>query len=411
MMPLGFQDRLFPGLSKIVEEFGTPFTIYDEVGIRQTCRKMKNSFQYFPDYRNYLAIKAAPEPKLIDICREEGMGADCSSIAELRMVRRIGFGPTDIIFSSNNTSQAEYREALARGGCITNLDDTDYIDQIPEMPETIFFRYNPGALRDGNEIIGQPEQAKYGIRDDMIVETYKLARERGAKKFGFHTMICSNQKDYTYMVETVKMSLAVIERIFLDSGIMIERMDIGGGFGIQYHPDDPVFNLDQFTSEAWELTQAFRERNGFAPRVMTECGRYVLGHHGVLVTSVINRPTAKYKNYVGVDACMSALMRPGMYGAYHHAYVLGGESRPTETVDIVGSLCENNDKFAIDRVLPVTKRGDIVVIADTGAHGPAMGFQYNGRVRPPILLRCASGQVKIIRHGEDPEDLFGKVVW
>lgn len=408
MMPKDFQGRLFPNLGMIAGHFKTPFHLYDEVGIRQTCRQMKGLLGQVSDYRNFFAVKALPNPKIMEILLEEGMGFDCSSTPELDLARRVEASPDEIMFTANNVSQSEYSWAKMRGGSILNLDDISYVESVPgNFPDLISFRYNPGALRDGNEIIGKPEESKYGVRDDQIVEAYRLARERGASRFGLHTMICSNQRDYHYMVETVMMVLRVAERLKKGLGIEVEFVNIGGGFGIPYKPTDETFDLQAFAKAAHTRFKVFELCLGWRPKLFTECGRCVTGPHGVLVTKVINRPE-KYLNFVGVDACMSALMRPAMYDAYHHIYVPSaeGENRPTERVNVVGSLCENNDQFAKNRELPVTKKGDLLVIANTGAHGIAMGFNYNGRLRPKELLLRENGSVELIRREELTDDYF-----
>jgi len=405
MMPQAFQDRLFPYLTEIGEHYKTPFHLYDEAGIRQTCREMKERLGQVSEYRNFFAVKALPNPSIMKIMLDEGFGFDCSSMPELDLSRLVEAKPQDIMFTSNNTSSMEYYWASMQGGCILNLDDVSFVAKVSRMPERICFRYNPGPLRDGNEILGNPTEAKYGVRDDQIVEAYRLARERGAKTFGLHTMICSNQRDYRYMVETVKMILKVAERLKEELNIEVEFVNIGGGFGIPYKPTDETFNLAAFALEAKKLFDEFEQYQGWRPKLYTECGRYVTGPHGVLVTSVINE-MEKYRHYVGVDACMSALMRPAMYDAYHQIYVPGAEDRPQETVDVVGSLCENCDKFAKERKLPETHEGDLLVIANTGAHGIAMGFNYNGRLRPKELLLRSDGSVVLIRREETTEDHF-----
>ena len=253
MMSQDFQGRLFPNLEEIVQHFGTPFHLYDEVGIRQTCQRMKKVLGQISDYQNFFAVKALPNAQILKIMAEEGFGFDCSSIPELGLARSWNVGPERIMFTSNNTSWPEYRTAEYQGGCILNLDDISFVDKVPQMPKLICFRYNPGPLRGGNEIIGNPEEAKYGVRDDQIVKAYRLAREQGAKRFGLHTMICSNQRDYRYMVETVKMILGVASRLSAQLGIRVEFVNIGGGFGIPYKPTDETFDLETFASEAkWE---------------------------------------------------------------------------------------------------------------------------------------------------------------
>jgi len=412
-MPKDFQERLFPLLPGIIKQFGTPFYIHDEVGIRDNCRQMNLLLgSVSPSYRNFYAVKANPVPRILKIVSEEGMGFDCSSTPELVLARIMRTKPDGIMFSSNNTSAKEYAEAFADGGCILNLDDLDYLRKIPQTPEMISFRYNPGSLRDGNEIIGRPEEAKYGVRDDLIVEAYRQALNKGIKQFGLHTMICSNQRDYRYMVQTVKMILEVADRLYVNLGIRLKFVNIGGGFGIPYKPDDQTFDLQSFAGEAKMEFLHFQGKCGFCPSLFTECGRYVTGPFGVLVTEVINRPTSKYKNYVGVDACMANLMRPGMYGAYHHVYVEGDNNgKGTEVADVVGSLCENCDKFTIDRNLSITKEGDRLIIANGGAHASAMGFNYNGRLACQELLLREDGVAELIRRAETTEDYFSTFIF
>lgn len=406
MMSQSFQDRLFPHLEEITRHFKTPFHIYDEVGIRQTCQEMKEQLGKVSEYQNFFAVKALPNPRIMKIVREEGCGFDCSSIPELDLARKVKATPDEIMFTSNNTSSFEYYWAMKNGGCVLNLDDISYIAKVPNpFPKLICFRYNPGPLRDGNEIIGQPEEAKYGVRDDQIIDAFSLARERGAEHFGIHTMICSNQRDYRYMVQTVEMILGVAGQLKKKLNIEVEFVNIGGGFGIPYKPTDETFDLRTFAKESLILFNEFEQEYGYRPKLYTECGRYVTGPHGVLVTKVINRPE-KYRQFVGVDACMSSLMRPAIYDAYHHIYVPKDNGQGTEIVNVVGSLCENNDQFAKERELLVTKEGDLLVISKTGAHGIAMGFNYNGRLRPKELLLREDGSVELIRREETTEDYF-----
>lgn len=404
-MPMSkeFEARLNPVLKDVVAEFGTPFHIYDEEGIIRNGERLKEAFSDFQGFGEFFAVKACPNLTIMQIMRDLGFGFDCSSIPELVMSRKIGASGEQIMFTSNNTSRDEFIEASVSGGCILNLDDITMVPKVPNFPELICFRYNPGAKRTGNLIIGNPVEAKYGVRDDQIVAAYDLARRKGATRFGLHTMICSNQLDYIYMVETVKMILDVAGRIFGELGIQLEFVNVGGGIGIPYRPEHNDFRLIAFANEACNLFADFYHECGYSPKLFMECGRYMTGPHGVLVTSVINR-MSKYSEYVGVDACMSSLMRPAMYDAYHHITVLDGEDRETEVVDVVGSLCENNDKFAKGRVLPKIKEGDIIVIHDAGAHGYAMGFNYNGRLRPKELLLCADGRVRLIRRAETVHD-------
>jgi diaminopimelate decarboxylase len=310
------------------------------------------------------------------------------------------------MFTSNNTSRQEFLAAADDGGCILNLDDISLIPKIPQMPELICFRYNPGAKRTGNEIIGNPVEAKYGVTHGQILNAYQQARDRGAVRFGLHTMLASNELNYEYMVQTAGMLLDLAQWIGQKLDIQFEFINIGGGLGIPYRPGDPPLNLEAMAAEITELFKNFNQKNGYMPGLYMESGRYMTGPHGVLVVRAINHKDI-YRKYIGVDACMSALMRPGMYGAYHHIDVLGRDmSGETEVVDVVGSLCENNDKFAVQRELPVIEDGDILIIQDTGAHGHAMGFNYNGKLRPQELLLRTDGSAELIRREETPEDYF-----
>jgi diaminopimelate decarboxylase len=308
------------------------------------------------------------------------------------------------MFTSNNTSQADFLAAAADGGCILNLDDISLVDKVPHMPELICFRYNPGERRTGNSIIGNPLEAKYGVAHDQLLDAYRRAKARGARRFGLHTMLASNELNYTYMVETAHMLLDLVRWISTELDIRFEFINIGGGLGIPYKPEDAPLDIDSMGAEITALFAAFQAQQGYAPALLLESGRYMTGPHGVLVTRAINRKEI-YRSYVGVDACMTALMRPGMYGAYHHISVLRKQGNE-ETVDVVGSLCENNDKFAIQRSLPRVADGDILYIHDTGAHGHAMGFNYNGKPRPKELLFRADGRVELIRREETLDDLF-----
>lgn len=405
-MSQGFKDRLFPHLPAIAAHYGTPFHIYDEVGIRETGHHLQAAFADIPGFREYFAVKALPNPAIMAIMRDMGFGFDCSSVPELMLARRLGASGDDIMFTSNNTSRADFAAAAAEGGCILNLDDISLIDKVEQMPELICFRYNPGNRRRGNDIIGKPEEAKYGVSHDQIVEAYQRARARGAKRFGLHTMLASNELHYSYMVQTAAMLLELVETIGRELGITFEFINIGGGLGIPYLPGVDPLNVAAMGEEITALFVDFKDRHGYCPALLMESGRYMTGPHGVLVTTAINRKEI-YRTYIGVDACMSALMRPALYGAYHHIEVLGKDgSAGTEIVDVVGSLCENNDKFAIQRELPRIVDGDLLVIQDSGAHGHAMGFNYNGKMRPRELLFGQDGSVRLIRREERPEDYF-----
>jgi len=405
-MSQSFKDRLFPVVKQIAEHYGTPFHIYDEVGIRETGAKLKQVFAGIEGFREYYAVKALPNPRILKLMFDMGFGADCSSIPELILSRQLGAKGEDIMFTSNNTDPVEFAAAAAEGGCVLNLDDISLIDKVPEFPELVCFRYNPGPRRTGNVIIGNPVEAKYGVTHEQVVEAYRKAQERGASRFGLHTMVASNELDYTYMVETARMVLEIAEEVEAELGIRFEFVNIGGGFGIPYQPDQAPLDIETMANEIIAQFNTFREKHGYAPRMYMESGRYMTGPHGCLVTTAINHKDT-YRKYIGVDACMSALMRPAMYEAYHHIDVVGKEDQAkTEVYDVVGSLCENNDKFAVQRELPAIAEGDLVVIHDSGAHGHAMGFQYNGRLRPKELLLRADGNVELIRRAETLDDYF-----
>lgn len=401
-----YQERLAPILKDIAAHYGTPFHIYDEKGIRETGKNLIDAFSGVDSFREYFAVKALPNPSIMAIMRDMGFGFDCSSVPELILARQIGASGEDLMFTSNNTSREDFLAAEKDGGAILNLDDITLIDKVPNMPELICFRYNPGPRRTGNAIIGNPVEAKYGVSYDQLTEAYRKSKERGAVRFGLHTMLASNERNYTYMVETTRMILDMVAMISDELGIRFEFVNIGGGLGIPYRPEDQPLDIRAMGLEISGIFQAFKASHGYAPKLCLESGRYMTGPHGVLVTTAINRKDI-YRSYIGVDACMSSLMRPGIYGAYHHITVLGKENAPHDTVvDVVGSLCENNDKFAVQRPLPHIEDGDLVLIHDTGAHGHAMGFNYNAKMRPKELLFKEDGSVELIRREETMEDYF-----
>jgi diaminopimelate decarboxylase len=401
-----FENRLLLILDKIINTYGTPFHIYDEAGIRESGQNFIKAFSRLKGFREYYAVKALPNPRILQIMQDLGFGFDCSSISELILSRQIGARGEDIMFSSNNTTAEEFEAADADGGCILNLDDISLITKVPRMPETVSFRYNPGPVRSGNSIIGDPVESKYGVADSQIIEAYKAARARGARRFGLHTMLVSNELNADYMVQTAAMLLEVAAQVSKALDIRIEFINIGGGLGIPYEPGQKSLDIASMAAEIADLFAAFKLQNGYEPQFYIESGRYMTGPHGVLVTTAINQKDI-YRKYVGVDACMSALMRPAIYGAYHHITVVGKHPKDNfEKVDVVGSLCENNDKFAIQRLLPAIEDGDRLLIHDTGAHGHSMGFNYNGRLRPKELLLRSNGSVELIRREETVADLF-----
>ncbi|MDG2130182.1 MAG: diaminopimelate decarboxylase [Fuerstiella sp.] len=393
----------------VAEDFPTPFYLYDEQGIRESCRRLKSAFSWVDGFRNYFAVKATPNPHILDIVRQEGLGGDCSSKAELMLCEKVGLRGEEVMFTSNNTPAFEFQTAKDLGA-VLNLDDithVDFVEQNLGLPELVSFRYNPGAAREGNVIIGKPEEAKYGLMEDQLFEAYRMLKERGVKRFGLHTMVASNELDGSFFVETARMLFDLAIRIHEQLDVRIEFVNLGGGIGIPYRPDDRAVDLKTVGDQIHSLYDKMIVAANLAPlRVVLENGRMVTGPHGYLITRCIHHKHI-YRDYVGVDASMANLMRPGMYGAYHHITVLGKEDFPhNKVVDVVGSLCENNDKFAVGRALPEVDRDDLLVIHDAGAHGHAMGFQYNGKLRSAELLLQENGDVKQIRRAETYDDYF-----
>jgi len=396
-------------IGRIAAENPTPFYLYDERGIRDSARRLNAAFAWCPEFREYFAVKATPNPHILSILQQEGLGADCSSYPELLLAERVGLSGEDIMFTSNNTQASEYR-AARQIGAIINLDDITHIEYLREsagLPDVICFRYNPGSAREGNVIIGRPEEAKYGFTEPQLFDGYRQLRDSGVRRFGLHTMVASNELNGDFFIETARMVFDLALRIHADSGVRMEFVNLGGGIGIPYRPEQKPVDLNYVGQGVRRLYHDMIVPGGLAPmKVMMENGRMITGPHGFLVTRVIHHKHI-YRDYVGVDACMSNLMRPGMYGAYHHITVPGREDAPHDhIVDVVGSLCENNDKFAIHRPLPSVSRGDLLVIHDAGAHGHSMGFQYNGKLRCAELLLQENGEVRQIRRAETPDDYF-----
>lgn len=396
-------------LESIIENHPTPFHIYDEKAIRENARYLKNAFSWNEGFKEYYAIKAAPNPYLMKILREEGFGIDCSSVAELELARRVGMSGNEIILTSNDTPAYEFQ--LAKDlGAIINLDDISHIDFVEKnvgLPETICMRYNPGDLKKGNLIIGHPEEAKYGFTHQQMVEGYRILKEKGVQHFGIHTMVASNELDSNYFIETAELLFKLIVEIYEKTGIKIEFANLGGGVGIPYKPEEEAVDLGFVSAGIKKLYDKMLVANGLAPlKIFFEMGRAITGPYGYLVTKV-RHIKQTYKTFAGLDACMVNLMRPAMYGAYHHITVAGKENADAKvTYDVTGSLCENNDKFAIDRELPELEPDDIVVIHDAGAHGHSMGFNYNGKLRSAELLLRENGSVTEIRRAETINDYF-----
>src|SRR3989344_3768357 len=393
----------------LVTKYPTPFYIYNEAGIRQTARDIVAGFSWNKGFKQYFAVKATPNPAILGILKEEGSGADCSSLPELELAERAGITGENIMFTSNDTPRDEFKKARELGAII-NLDDVRHIEFLEKhagLPEILSFRYNPGPLREGNAIIGNPKEAKFGMTKDQLLEAYAGAKSKGVKRFGLHTMVASNELREEYFVETARMLFALAHEIRENAGVELEFINLGGGLGIPYKPDESAIDMKSMSARIRGLyDDAVAKNLMHAVKLYTEYGRYITGSHGYLV-STVRHIKETYKKYAGLDACMANLMRPAMYGAYHHITVLGKENEPkTLTCDVVGSLCENNDKFAIDRELPEIESGDIVVLHDAGAHGHTMGFNYNGKLRSAEFLQTPNGEFKMIRRAETSDDYF-----
>jgi diaminopimelate decarboxylase len=396
-------------IDEIIKIHPTPFHLYDERGIRENAKRLIKAFSWAPGFREYFAIKANPNPYIVKIMREEGFGADCSSLPELILAEKAGIKGEMIMLTSNNTPASEF-EYAKKLGAILNLDDIthiDFVDSNMGLPDVISFRYNPGPLKGGNAIIGIPEEAKYGLTRDQLFDAYKTVKQRGVKRFGLHTMIASNELNADYFVDTAEILFDLVCDLSKTIGIDFEFVNLGGGFGIPYRPGEKPLDLEYISDRIRGAYVEKIEARGLKPlRIYMESGRLMTGPYGFLITTAIHKKEI-YKDYIGVDACMADLMRPALYGAYHHITVLSKENENrVKRYDVTGSLCENNDKFAIDRMLPVIERGDILIIHDTGAHGHAMGFNYNGKLRSAELLLREDGSVQMIRRAETVDDYF-----
>ena len=395
-------------IEDIIKKFPTPFHIYDEKAIRKNVRRFLAAFSW-ADFKEYFAVKACPNPHILKILREEGCGSDCSSLPELLLSEKSGITGENIMFTSNDTPKEEFVKAKELGAII-NLDDISHIPFLQKyagIPEVISFRYNPGPLRKGNAIIGDPVESKYGFTKEQIFEGFKTVRELGVKRFGVHSFVISNELNRASYVETARMLFNLAVELNEKLNIKLEFVNLSGGIGIPYKPEQDEVNLEKLGEEIKAEYDNIVVKNNLHPlKIFAESGRMITGPYGYLVTEAIHYKNI-YKNYIGVDACMANLMRPAIYGAYHHITVMGKENEPKEhKYDIVGSLCENNDKFAVDRFFPKIETGDILVIHDTGAHGFAMGFNYNGKLRSAELLLKEDGSVELIRRAETVDDYF-----
>ena len=397
-------------IRQITEEYGTPFHIYFEKEIRQNARRLVKAFNWAPGFKEFFAVKALPNPYIMKILKEEGFGTDCSSLPELVLSEKVGITGEDICFSSNDTPASEFIKAKELGAII-NLDDIShfqYVEKYAGLPELICCRYNPGQSRSGgNTIIGFPEEAKYGMTKEQIFTVIKEAKAKGVKRFGLHTMVVSNELNIDYLVGTAEMMFNLALEVKQQLGVEVEFVNLGGGIGLAYQPEQEPVDLEALGEAIHHKYNEILLPNGLDQvKIFMENGRIITGPYGFLVATALHKKNI-YKQYVGLDACMANLMRPAMYGAYHHISVVGKEGQPHDHIyDITGSLCENTDKFAINRELPEINIGDLIVIHDTGAHGYSMGFNYNAKLRSKELLYHENGEVELIRRAETIDDYF-----
>lgn len=397
-------------VEKIAETVPTPFYVYDEKGIRETVRSIYKAFAWNKGYKEYFAVKATPLPGILKIMKEEGCGTDCSSYPELVLSDVCGFKGHDIMFSSNDTPVKDMQEAY-KLGAIINLDDftmIDFLEQVAGIPETICCRYNPGGVFSlGNDIMDNPGDSKYGMTKDQLREAFKILKKKGVKHFGIHAFLASNTVSNAYYPELARQLFQLAVEMKHDTGVAVEFINLSGGVGIPYKPDqvpNDIAVIGEGVHKVYDEVLVPEGMDNVA--LFTEMGRFVTGPYGALVTRVLHFKHI-YKEYVGVDACAANLMRPAMYGAYHHITVLGKEDAPCDhTYDVTGGLCENNDKFAIDRKLPEIEKGDYLFIHDAGAHGSSMGYNYNAKLWCAELLLKEDGSVKLLRRAETPRDYF-----
>lgn len=399
-------------LKALVKKYPTPFYLYDEKAIRENMREFTKAFSIFPSFREFYAVKACPNPYILKILAAEGCGADCSSLPELMLSKMSGIEGKKVMFTSNETPAEEYQYAFKEGNII-NLDDITHIEYLRKalggkLPETMCCRYNPGPAKHGcNSIIGKPEEAKYGMTREQILESYKIMKAEGVKHFGLHTMVASNELNPDFFADTAKLVFELAAEIKEKDDVRIEFTDLGGGLGIPYRPGQKKVDYNEIAQKIRKLYDEIIVPAGLDPlEICWECGRPITGPYGWLVSTAIHEKHI-YREYIALDSCMADLMRPGMYGAYHEVSVSGKENAPKDHVyDVVGSLCENCDKFAVQRPLPEINIGDLVIIHDAGAHGRAMGFNYNGKLRAGEILMREDGSFVQIRRRETVDDLF-----
>ena len=406
---------------EIIKTYPTPFHIYDEKGIRATARSLRAAFAWNPGFKEYFAVKATPTPGILKLLRDEGCGVDCSSLTELMMSQRCGFSGHDIMFSSNETPAEEFQLA-SQLGAVINLDDLTHVDflyqTLGHIPETISCRYNPGGTftlgesKEGFQVMDKPGDANYGMTRPQLTPAYRRLKELGARHFGLHAFLASNTISNDYYPALARILFQTAVELSEETGCHIAFINLSGGVGVPYRPDqsaNDIMAIGQGVRKAYEEILMPAGMGDVA--IYTELGRFLLAPNGHLVTTAVHEKHI-YKEYIGVDACAANLMRPAIYGAYHHITVLGKEDQPCDhKYDVVGSLCENSDKFAIDRMLPKIDMGDILVLHDTGAHGFSMGYNYNGKLRSAELLLQEDGSVELIRRAETPDDYFATLVW
>ena len=408
-------------LQAITRQYPTPFHLYDEKGIRDTARALYKAFSWNPGYREFFAVKATPNPQILKILKEEGCGTDCSSLTELMMSDRCGFSGQEIMFSSNDTPAEEFALAAKLGATI-NLDDISHIDFLKDtigyIPKRISCRFNPGGTftlgesEEGFQVMDNPGQATYGMTRPQMTQAFRRLKELGAEEFGIHAFLASNTLSNEYYPALAAILFKMAVELKNETGCHITFINLSGGVGVPYLPDQPANDIAVIGEGVRRAYEDILVPAGMGDvSLCTELGRFMLAPNGHLVTRVLHEKQT-YKDYIGVDACAANLMRPAMYGAYHHITVMGKEDQPCDhQYDVTGALCENNDKFAVDRMLPKIDIGDLLVIHDTGAHGHAMGYQYNGRLRSAEVLLQADGSTRLIRRAETPEDYFATAIW
>ena len=408
-------------LQTITQQYPTPFHLYDEKGIRDTARALYKAFSWNPGYREFFAVKATPNPQILKILKEEGCGTDCSSLTELMMSDRCGFAGDQIMFSSNDPPAEEFALAAKLGATI-NLDDISHIDFLKDtigyIPKKISCRYNPGGTftlgesEEGFQVMDNPGQAKYGMTRPQMTQAFRRLKELGAEEFGIHAFLASNTLSNEYYPALAAILFQMAVELKNETGCHITFINLSGGVGVPYLPDQPANDIAVIGEGVRRAYEDILVPAGMGDvSLCTELGRFMLAPNGHLITRVLHEKQT-YKDYIGVDACAANLMRPAMYGAYHHITVMGKEDQPCDhQYDVTGALCENNDKFAVDRMLPKIHIGDLLVIHDTGAHGHAMGYQYNGRLRSAEVLLQADGSTRLIRRAETPEDYFATAIW